>query len=163
MSTEFNKTRRLKSAQKGGLTRIFKDLDVFLSTASENAIVSKKATIERALLNITSLSEKLYSLIEDEDSLDAEVANDLAYDEQIQCILVKLEQGRQVISRANLGIQKSTVKLPALTLPRFGGDPAVWTGFWDLFNCSVHGRSDLSDIQKFTYLRTTAGGRLCSS
>ena len=46
------------------------------------------------------------------------------------------------------------VKLPKISLPRFGGDPVKWTSFWDAYQSAVHGNPDLSQVDKFNYLRS---------
>ena len=45
------------------------------------------------------------------------------------------------------------VKLPKITLPRFNGDPVKWTSFWDSYQSAVHANSNLSEVDKFNYLR----------
>ncbi|XP_053403171.1 uncharacterized protein LOC128558281 [Mercenaria mercenaria] len=46
-----------------------------------------------------------------------------------------------------------TVKLPKLDMCSFNGDKLRWHEFWDTFNTSVHSNKNISDIQKFNYLR----------
>ncbi len=48
----------------------------------------------------------------------------------------------------------SKVKLPKISLPRFKGDPVQWTSFWDAYNSAVHCNSELTEIDKFNYLRS---------
>ena len=44
------------------------------------------------------------------------------------------------------------IKLPKLSLKKFGGDPTQWMTFWDSFDSSIHSNPTLSDIDKFNYL-----------
>ena len=46
------------------------------------------------------------------------------------------------------------VKLPKISLPRFNGNPVKWTPFWDLFQSAIHLNPELSDVDKFSYLRS---------
>ena len=46
------------------------------------------------------------------------------------------------------------VKLPRITLPHFNGNLMKWTPFWDSYESSVHNNRELSDIDKFNYLRS---------
>ena len=46
------------------------------------------------------------------------------------------------------------VKLPKITLPRFNGDPVRWMSFWDSYKSAVHLNSELTDVDKFNYLRS---------
>ena len=50
------------------------------------------------------------------------------------------------------------VKLPKLTLPRFDGRLDRWTTFWDSFESAIHTNNDLSDVDKFNYLRSLLEG-----
>ena len=46
------------------------------------------------------------------------------------------------------------MKLPKITLPRFNGDPVKWTSFSDSYQSAVHLNADLSEVDKFNYLRS---------
>ena len=46
------------------------------------------------------------------------------------------------------------VKLPKLSLKKFGGDVTSWTTFWDTFESAVHQNSALTGIDKFSYLNS---------
>ena len=48
----------------------------------------------------------------------------------------------------------SRVKLPKLTLRPFNGDVTTWTTFWDSYESAIHNNTDLSDIDKFNYLKS---------
>lgn len=52
----------------------------------------------------------------------------------------------------------SHVKLPDIKLPVFKGDFEHWLNFHDLFISLVHSSTELSNIQKFYYLRSSLGG-----
>ena len=58
-------------------------------------------------------------------------------------------------SGASLGAK---VKLPKISLPRFSGNPIKWTSFWDSYHSAIHLNSDLSDVDKFNYLRSLLDG-----
>lgn len=53
---------------------------------------------------------------------------------------------------------ESTAKLPKLNLPVFSGVITEWLTFWDSYNAAVHSNTGLSDVQKFTYLKTLLSG-----
>ncbi|XP_052771058.1 uncharacterized protein LOC128210745 [Mya arenaria] len=54
-------------------------------------------------------------------------------------------------------------KLPYLSLPNFNGDITEWQTFWDCYESSVHSNHTLSDVQKFSYLRSLLHGSAASS
>lgn len=44
-------------------------------------------------------------------------------------------------------------KLPKLEVRKFNGKLEEWQEFWDSFNSAIHENDDLSDVDKFTYLK----------
>ena len=46
------------------------------------------------------------------------------------------------------------MKLPKLSPPHFSGNVTKWTTFWDSFESAVHNNDDLTDVDKFNYLRS---------
>ena len=46
------------------------------------------------------------------------------------------------------------VKLPKIVLRKFSGDPLDWKSFQETFEAAVHNNDNISNIEKFTYLRT---------
>ena len=45
-------------------------------------------------------------------------------------------------------------KLPDLLLSKFDGDVTTWHSFWDSYESAVHNNASLSDVNKFTYLKS---------
>ena len=46
------------------------------------------------------------------------------------------------------------VKLPKIVLRKFSGDPLDWKSFKETFEGAVHSSDIISNIEKFTYLKT---------
>ena len=49
----------------------------------------------------------------------------------------------------------SGVKLPRIDLPTFDGNIANWVNFWEQFEAAIHGKRQLSNADKLTYLQHT--------
>ena len=49
-------------------------------------------------------------------------------------------------------------RLPKLVIKKFGGQDCNGIEFWDTFKSAVHNNEDLSDIERFSYLRTLLEG-----
>ena len=58
----------------------------------------------------------------------------------------KTQKSEQVVT-------SKTGKLPQLQIPKFSGNPCRWNSFWDSFCARVHNREELTDIDRFSYLR----------
>lgn len=59
---------------------------------------------------------------------------------------------------AHSPVQSSHVRLPDIKLPNFAGNLDQWLNFHDLFVSLVHSSHELSNIQKFYYLRSSLSG-----
>ena len=55
------------------------------------------------------------------------------------------------------------VDLPKFELPKYDGDPAMWSSFWDLYNDSVHKRLNVSNALKFRLLKGALVGKAARS
>ena len=49
-------------------------------------------------------------------------------------------------------------RLPKLTLPTFSGELLEWQTFWDSFETTIHLNTQLSNVQKFNYLKSLLEG-----
>ncbi len=53
---------------------------------------------------------------------------------------------------------ESQIKLPKITLKSYDGSLLTWSSFWGQFDVAVHKNDALSEIQKFTYLKSLLSG-----
>ena len=67
---------------------------------------------------------------------------------------------RRYVSNCSVNYSQSSQfhKLPKLSLPIFTGNILEWQTFWDSFESIVHHYDSLSDIQRFSYLRSLLPG-----
>ena len=50
--------------------------------------------------------------------------------------------------------RKDTVKLPKMEITKFSGKPMEWQTFLDTYTAVIHNSKTLSNVEKFTYLRS---------
>ena len=75
---------------------------------------------------------------------------------QMQQQVVNL-QGRWTAT-GNVSLSANYHRLPKLNLPMFDGDVQTWQTFWDSFESTVHQNWNLTDVQKFSYLKNQLVG-----
>ena len=68
-------------------------------------------------------------------------------------------QGQQTSQSNPPTLRQPMPKLAPIEIPKFDGDIAKFTAFWDIFNSLIHSRTDLEDVIKFTTLRSHLTGR----
>ena len=59
--------------------------------------------------------------------------------------------------------QASSIKLPQLEIPTFGGDKMRWKEFWDTFAATVDNNPNLTNIEKLNYLNSKLIGEAKSA
>ena len=57
-------------------------------------------------------------------------------------------------SPAPSAIVEEQINLPKLIITPFDGNILNWVSFWDQFESSIHLKNNISDIDKFSYLRS---------
>ena len=67
-------------------------------------------------------------------------------------------QPPQGVPIPNIPVPTVSMKLPKLDIKKFEGDITEWTSFFEIFNVSVHQRTDMEMIQKFSYLKNLLQG-----
>ena len=119
---------------------------------------------------IKSLDDEIIELIAEEnveeELLKSLEENDVFYEvlRRVECCLGKVvvESAPSIASSSSVSSRSSSdvrVKLPKLELRKFDGTALNWQTFWDQFDSSIHSKESISDIDKFTYLRSL----LCES
>lgn len=56
-------------------------------------------------------------------------------------------------SSISSGIAYGALRLPSISIPDFDGDILKWVSFYDIYSSLIDSNPELSDIQKFHYLK----------
>ena len=169
--------KRLRAGHRASTTRILGQVEP--SILADPLIVSKitqlKRSLEDKLQSLSNLDQGILELTP-EDSIEAEIVQADVIKERLHAALSRLDHclspttcpGRAhttpptvdppVVDPPDPAASGTTpgpkVKLPKISLPRFNGNPVKWTSFWDSYQSAIHLNSNLSDVDKFNYLRT---------
>ena len=98
---------------------------------------------------IDSLNTSIQDGIDDETRLIADIEASSEFSLKISIAINKCKSKSQAISKQD---HAKVVKLPTIHLNKFAGDSLEWSQFWDIFNSSIHARTDISKASKFQYL-----------
>ena len=172
---DFEKLKNKRTAYKGHITRVEKELTELLAKdrielidlqGLKNSYVEK---IER----VKELDTKISDLISD-DLFDREMEEQLTYYEGSFRLLASIDSKLAAIAssasstptvQSNVKplmqepiptptVAENRTKLPRLIVKEFDGTILSWQSFWEQFSSAVHDRSDLSTIDKFSYLKS---------
>ena len=130
-------------------------------------------------VKLLGLRNNLTNLVEKHETLDAEIVGQLQQDlienDVLQSLQI-LEPTHELLAEVTLKLQNFEVssvsgatagstssktircKLPKFELEIFKGDALAWQGFWDQFQSAIHDNEEISDIDRFNYLKRYLGG-----
>ena len=84
--------------------------------------------------------------------------SDICTEVKLQQLLEQQQQLQQLVEQQIQQNNKHFVKLPELVIPIFDGNKLQWREFWDLFQVTVDKNDQLSEIEKFCYLKSKLTG-----
>ena len=107
---------------------------------------------------VRNFDETIADLIEREEDLNKDDLDAHMFDKEVK----KQKRSRGFIKNynednmsitSNISSKKIGVRLPVITIKPFEGRPINWNPFIEQFNATIDCQEELSDIEKFTYLR----------
>ena len=128
----------------------------------QNNLVSK---LER----LNTLNEEVWNLMA-ADEIEDDTTESLEFVEDTHELLAEVTMKLQSLSvipplegekSESVSSSRSSIsrcRLPKFELPIFKGDPLVWQGFWDQFKTSIDENDDITDIDRFNYLKRYLAG-----
>ena len=116
------------------------------------------------------MDEEILGLIK-EEQIDQEIADTGIFRESIHEMIVKIDEtlkfetenenpdkSAELNSTSNSMGMGIKAKLPKIVLKKFQGDPIQYNPFWDAFSSAVDENQQLSDVDKFNYLKNLLEG-----
>ena len=175
MSEGLVKKKQIRAGHKASATRMLTNVNELLSTlepgptTDTSKLTQLKLSLQEKLETLRQPDSEILDLTE-EDHLVDEIEQADIFKEEIYTAITKIEKLVSLTSsnphvasshtREPSAIPPSPrdsihrAKLPKLTLKSFNGDIKVWISFWDSYNSAIHQNPDLSDIDKFNYLKS---------
>ena len=130
---------------------------------------SRKINLEKQQKQIETLNQEIAELV-GADAIEKEILVRCEFEASLQETIALIFHGYRLSrnpkiqpsinqQEAPIGAKTSSkAKLPKLTLPKFAGDPTEWTTFRDSFSSAIHLSKELSEIDKFQYLKSLLVG-----
>ena len=151
---ELTKLINIRGGHKSAITRLSSQIEQLISEEDYDRLSALSSTIKTQLAKTTQLSDQIYNLLEDKE-LEKDIVKQMEDEVDINNSLARIDsvlKSKTVVKGSKTSTQ-TLYKLPKLTLPTFNGDHTLWTGFWDVFEHIIDSHKELSDVQKFTYLK----------
>ena len=128
-----------------------------------------RMSLKEKLEVLKALDSEVLDLTE-EDGLAGEIEEVDTYKGDIYAVMARLEEfnrraasdtRREPPAREPPATVRppavNKVKLPKLSIRPFNGKLTAWTSFWDSYKSAIHDNPELSNIDKFNYLKSLLG------
>ncbi|XP_011407795.1 PREDICTED: uncharacterized protein LOC105311847 [Amphimedon queenslandica] len=163
--------RRVRGGHKAVITRKLEEVKRITEADEPDLVKAEQLcrSLKDKLDTIKDSDEQIFVAIEDETELETAMINADETTSLIYEALVGLDNILATSGSTTGGIEEGgarasgpsrscRARLPELNLKQFNGELTQWLPFWDTYHAAVHDNSDLSDIDKFTYLTTLLRG-----
>ena len=171
---ELVQKRRAQGGHRGRITKILPTVQGLTENfQEENRQEVKKFYFElkEKLETLHKLDEQILDLVSETAKEDAEVEKEVGeaskYKQDLFKAIIACEEVLNKTKKEPVEVNEPTpaqaeksmrVKLPKLDPKTFDGKAYEWQEFWDCFESSVHTNKQLSDVDKFAYLRSMVKG-----
>ena len=161
--TELTVLKRKRTAKKNiVLKNILPECEALMVKEKNFDIVREAQVLLQALQEsineVRMLDEAVSNLIEDDKGLEKNEQE--AYEFMIKARKVESKLREFMTDSGNNNEMMKVnpfrgvgVKLPKIKIKQFSGDATEWKAFIEAFDATVHARTDISYIEKFTYLK----------
>ena len=155
--------RRLSIDNAG--KEIFPSVDHFIAKERTQESEIDCETLLETILDteseVTELSYRIQDLMLDNNELSEYLKNSTAFNMKLKKSKRKLQKFLEYHPESSVPIKISRdarrndgVKLLKIVLRKFSGDRLDWISFKETFEAAVHSSDSISNIEKFTYLKT---------
>ncbi|XP_045538252.1 uncharacterized protein LOC123721942 [Papilio machaon] len=156
---------RKRGILKGRLTKFVNHLHSLVKPLGQESRIDLKLRMDGAGIlfsEFNSIQSKLEETVSECD-IDEQLNQRQQFEDCYYSTLSKAESllgvGREVAECSKMCSQnQSSIKLPVITLPTFDGLYEHWLEYRDTYLSLVHNSTDISDIQKFHYLKSSLKG-----
>ena len=162
--------KRVRGGHRAHLTKVIADITTKLasSTGQEDSLRSARACLERKAVTLSKLDEEILVGLEDAAEMATEIEATENIQNEIQEQIIKIDKVLNIDEKKDVKVKSSSssssrsggganIKMPKYECSDFHGDPKKWIAFRDSFGVAV-AQKDLSDVEKFHYLRNYLKG-----
>ena len=184
MAESLARKKRTRAGHKTHVKRLMSEATELLSSCGPAPITAEqrqrlknyKLSLSKKLETISALDGEILSDTKEED-IKTEISESSEFIDAMSLCLVALDEfvmtAEEIVSpkptldaslsSATCGHKTTRVKLPKLETMSFDGKTTEWTPFWDYFESVIHVSEALSDVEKFSYLRSSLKGSAAST
>ena len=160
--------KKIRADHRASATRLLNQIDGALGATPTDSdkLAQLKLSLQEKLETLKQLDSEIVDLTP-EDGLEEEIEQADGYKDNVYRALTMIDKALNAkhsrptpaasapaLTAPTVTPHVNQVKLPKLSLPHFSGNIMKWATFWDSYESAVHKNDDLTDVDKFNYLRS---------
>ena len=118
---------------------------------SNEDILEELTEEDQIVAEIQTASELVDKIIAAKTKLELDIKH---HEEKLKSSSDSSSAAKPKVKDSSTKDSKIQIKLPSIEIGKYDGSLLSWSLFWDKFTVAVHSRTDLEDIQKYTYLKS---------
>ena len=180
---ELAKKRKVRGGHRSYVKKLIGTTNELVESYAQNkeerlVLEEKRIALTGKLKTLKELDDEIINILsEDEKDLEADIMQEIEESEtlksEVQTLILKINDillsknlnkehsvastsSTQPGSSSNLSVSlpmTKQIRLPRLEVPKFSGKVHEWQEFWDGFSSAIHDNANLSEVDKFSYLR----------
>jgi len=170
--SDLTKKTNQRKAVRTQTSSVIKKIDRLLrdENVTHAKLLGLKNNLVGKLEQLNFLNDEVLTLLEPEE-VEQDVLDSMEFIDPTHELLAEVTlklQSLSVMAQSEVELSNkassvrsvsSRCRLPKFELPIFKGDPLSWQGFWDQFSTSIHDNDEITDIDRFNYLKRYLGGQ----
>lgn len=140
-----SKLTKIRSGVRSVFTRIYNKIDMWDSDSQE--FQTRLLELSHVHSRLEKLDNEILNELEDEVEIENDIEQSYSYTNKF---LMLKGSAKQKEVKDNL---KENVRLPKIEMPIFNGNYTEFMPFFEMFTKTIDERTDLSKIEKFSYLK----------
>ena len=176
MTTPLDKAKQRRAAKREVLNDTINKVNVILeedfNESSVSEVVGYRESVTILSDDVKKFDDDIFDLLTEEEDLktDGLDAQQYGLKSRTTCAKIDAYLRKSKTSSSGSGIatvtnnkpagpvKSSGLKLPKLDATIFSGDATHWKSFIEFFDAAVHLNEQLSDVEKYTYLKSFLSG-----
>ena len=176
MTTPLDKAKRRRAAKREVLKDTIDKANEILERDFNESLVSEIIGYRDSIIalsdDVKKYDDDIFDLLTEEEDLKTDGLEAQEYGLKSRTVLAKIDSYKRKSTASGSGsgtvnvtnnkpaepVKSSGLKLPKLDATTFSGDATHWKSFIEFFNAAVHLNEQLSDVEKYTYLKSYLKG-----
>lgn len=179
MADDITKFKAARKTLRQSVSKIINILEseVKEKTFDNNIVEENLCLLKKKETELKIVNDKILDCFKgDEAEIEKECDTVIEYNEKICLCIFRVNKKLNLNSQVNVENQstsghtvnkkdenRTSIRLPKISIPKYYGDPSLFLEFYTSFENAIGNNTELTKVEKFTYLKSLLGGPALSA